>query len=62
MKKIVNKFVVELTTEEVSFIANALHEKYKGDALLLDEDKKKIRNLRNDMGSLINRFWMGADA
>ena len=62
MKSIENKFTVELTTAEISYIANALHQQYKGDALLLDDDKEAIRKLRNEMGQLINRFWIGRDA
>ena len=59
------KFVVELSETEVNLITTALHETYKrwdGNPHKICERKEDCRSLRNDMGTLIGRSFMGMDA
>lgn len=75
MKKINTKFQVELTTEEISILTNALNDRYMdikeafennnvstAYAKQLGEEKTIVRNLRNDFADLIGRCYMGREA
>lgn len=74
MKKINTKFQVELTTEEISILTNALNDRYvdikamlgknnisTSYAKQLEEEKVVVKNLRNGFANLIGRCYMGRE-
>lgn len=72
MKAIEALHRIELSESEINIIVNALHVEYmtiKNSKPENQEESRKaymrmqpIRELRNDLASLINRFYMGEDA
>lgn len=66
MKKLSCIYHIELSANEVETIVNALHSDYKRGLAMGDNDSSAvmhdIRVLRNDLASLINKAFMGADA
>lgn len=75
MKKINTKFQVELTTEEISILTNALNDKYMDIKAMLEnnnvstayvkqlgEEKTIVKNLRNNFADLIGRYYVGNEA
>lgn len=75
MKKINTKFQVELTTEEISILTNALNDRYMDIKAMLEnnnvstayvkqlgEEKTIVKNLRNDFADLIGRHYVGNEA
>lgn len=72
MNRIETTYKVELTADEIEIITTALHGEYKfikelkcknQDEIIKRNDKiNKVRTIRNEFGSIIDRSFMGEDA
>lgn len=66
MKTLERAFRIEFTENEIETLVYSLHAHYKQGLAMGDTDSgavmRDIKALRNDLASLINKSFMGADA